>query len=470
MRRSLAELGGAKVGVLGLARSGLAAIGALRRAGAEVIAYDDRAAAVEAALRLGASAGPLEGVASLDLLVVSPGVPLTHPAPHPVIEAARRASVPLTADIELFAASYPQNRIVGITGTNGKSTTTALIHHLLVTAGQSAVVGGNIGRPVFDLGPLEPGQTAVLELSSFQLELCRELRCHIAVWLNLAPDHLDRHGDLEGYIAAKERIFANQAASDWAVVGVEDPASARVADGLERQGRKLVRLGQGRTVEGGIGVMGDMLYDAIDGKPRPVAQLKGLRGLRGAHNQQNAAAAYASLRCLGLSPTLAALGLGNFAGLPHRMEEVGRIDGVVFVNDSKATNPDAATRSLGSYENVFWIAGGQAKPGGFAAMLPFLQRVRGAYLIGSAESEIARAIAGRTTVHRCGTLDRALQQAFADASIASVASPVVLLAPACASFDQFTSYEDRGDTFRRLVGELEGTPLLFAGQAVERSG
>lgn len=458
---------GSTVGVLGLARSGLAVSRALLAAGARVRAFDDRPDALGIAVAQGAEPGAGDDAAGLSLLVVSPGVPLTHPAPHGLIAAARAAGIEVTGDIELFAQSRPDLAFVGVTGTNGKSTTTALIHHLLQTAGRNAVLGGNIGRAVFDLVPPAQGATAVLELSSFQLDLTRSLRCRVAVWLNLTPDHLDRHGDLAGYVAAKRRIFMGQAAADTAVIGIGDAISAELADELEQSGRRVLRVAVGRTVEGGIGVVDGTLYDGLDGTPVPAAGLKGLRGLRGLHNQENAAAAYAAVRALGLAPTAAALGLGNFTSLPHRMEEVGRIGDVLFVNDSKATNPEAAARSLACFEKIFWIAGGLAKPGGFKALLPHLVAVRGAYLIGAAEAEIAAALAGRLpAVRPCGTLEAALGQAFADAQAAG-GDAVVLLAPACASYDQFKSFEHRGDSFRRLAGELEGTPLLFAPDAAE---
>ena len=467
----LADLEGRRVGVLGLARSGLAAVRALTAVGAVPILFDDQPDAVRRAQALGGTAGQLDRVEELTMLVASPGVPLHHPVPHPVIAAARAAGVEVTGDVDLFARAYPALPVVGVTGTNGKSTTTALIHHLLVTAGRPALLGGNIGKPVFELGPVPPNDArppvAVLELSSYQLDLCTRLRCRVAVWLNLSPDHLDRHHDLDGYMAAKRRIFANQQQGDSAVVGVDDERSAALADELEGSGRRVVRVALARTVPDGVGVVDGAIVDALDGRPQATAELRSARGLKGLHNHQNAAAAYAAVRCLGLSATQAAMGLANFAGLPHRMEEVGRIGKVLFVNDSKATNPESATKSLTAFDEVFWIAGGLAKPGGFAGVLPFLGHVERAFLIGSAADELARALEGRLSAERCETLDRAVARAHEAAARSCSKAPVVLLAPACASFDQFQSFEQRGERFRELVGELEGTPLLFTASAAE---
>jgi UDP-N-acetylmuramoylalanine--D-glutamate ligase len=450
MRSALSRFRDRRVGVLGLARSGLAVARALRAGGADVVAWDDDPAALQRAMELGAWPGEAEDLAELAALVVSPGVPTSFPAPHPLVAAARAAGVPITGDVDLFAEVAAPRPIVGITGTNGKSTTSALAHHLLLAAGRPALLGGNIGRPVFDLVLGEPTETIVLELSSFQLELCRELACKVAVWLNLTPDHLDRHGSLEAYVAAKKRIFARQAPEDRAVVGVDDAISAAVALELERLGRRPIRVSVGRVPEAGVGVVEGRLVDALDGTPQEVADLRDLRALKGAHNQQNAAAAYAALRALGLDPAAAAAGVASFQGLPHRMEEVGRIGRVALVNDSKATNPDAATKSLGSFENVFWIAGGRAGPGGFAALAPFMARVRRGYLLGEAAEAIAAELGHLAPLEHAGTLEVALDAAL-DAARASGEEAVVLLAPACKSFDQFKSYEHRGDVFRELV-------------------
>lgn len=450
LRTALHRFHDRRVGVLGLARSGLAVARALRAGGADVVAWDDDPAALQRAMELGAWPGEADDLAELAALIVSPGVPTSLPEPHPLVAAARTQGVPITGDVDLFAEVAAPRPIVGITGTNGKSTTSALVHHLLLAAGRPAQLGGNIGRPVFDLVLGGPEETIVLELSSFQLELAQRLACRVAVWLNLTPDHLDRHGDLEGYAAAKRRIFELQEADGRAVIGIDDPISAALAETLARQGRVPLRVSVGRVPEGGVGVVEGQLVDALEGEARRVADLRGLRALRGAHNQQNAAAAYAALRALGLDPAAATAGLASFTGLPHRMEEVGRVGRVTLVNDSKATNPDAATKSLGAFESVYWIAGGRAGPGGFAALAPFMARVRRGFLIGEAAEAIAAELGRLAPLERSGTLEAALDAALAAATAAGEEA-VVLLAPACKSFDQFKSYEQRGDVFRELV-------------------
>lgn len=446
---------GRKIGILGLARSGLAAARAFTAAGAEVLAFDDRPEALAGA---GCRAGSIADVPDLALLVPSPGVPLTHPAPHPVIAAARAAGIPIRGDVDLFAEILGERRpIVGITGTNGKSTTTALVHHLLAAAGVDAALGGNIGRPVLELEPGPEGRVFVLELSSFQLDLCERLRCKVAVWLNLTPDHLDRHGDLEGYIAAKKRIFLDQGAGDVAVVGLDDAPSREVAHGLKREGRRVIGVSLDVAVPGEVEVADGRLIDAIDGTPIEALDLGALGNLRGRHNWQNIAAAYAAVRALGLSPEQAILGLSSFRSLPHRMEEVARAGTVLWVNDSKATNPDSAAKSLSSFANVFWIAGGKPKPGGFRSLRPFMGAVRAGYLIGTAAAEIAADLGDLAPMHTLGTLEAAVKAASRAAREAGGTEAVVLLAPACASFDQFRSFEHRGDVFRELaVAEAEG--------------
>ena len=450
---SVAKSVGRTIGVLGLARSGLAVTRHLLGEGAVVHAFDDRPEALDAALDLGALAGNAASVPGLDLLVVSPGIPLHLPAPHPVVAAARAAGVPLTGDVDLFAERIG-GPVVGVTGTNGKSTTTALIHHLLAAADRDAVCGGNIGVPVFDL-PLDGQERVyVLELSSYQLDLSDRLHCRVAVWLNLTPDHLDRHGDLAAYGAAKERIFARQTGDDTAVIAVDDEPSRALAQRLRGAGRRVIAVSANDMVEGGVAVIDQCVIDGLDGTPREIASLAGIESLRGRHNAQNAAAAYAAVRALGLAPAEAAKGFASFAGLPHRMELVGRIGRVTFINDSKATNPDAASRSLGSYDDIYWIGGGRPKPGGFAGLVPHLARVRAGYFIGDAASAMKGDLGAQIPVRLTGTLDRAVSEAAIAAEQSPYAQPVVLLAPACASFDQFTDYEARGACFRKLVGRL----------------
>ena len=440
----LTRYAGSTVGILGMARSGIAAARALAAAGAEVLTFDDRP---EALAGTPWRPGRPADIPALAFLVVSPGIPLTHPQPHPLIEAARAARVAVRGDVDLFAEAASERPIVGVTGTNGKSTTTALIHHLLTVAGLDAELGGNIGRPVLELEPGPPGRIFVLELSSYQLELAEALRCRVAVWLNLTPDHLDRHGDLAGYLAAKERIFSGLGKGDVAVVGIDDAPSRAVTARLAARGVDV------RTVA--VTGPGEAAFVVRDGRllegSAPVADLRPLRYLRGTHNWQNAAVAYAAVRALGLAPDRVAAGLATFRGLPHRMEEVARAAGVVWVNDSKATNPDSAEKSLACFADVFWIAGGKPKPGGFGSLRPHLARVRAAYLIGTAAGQIAAELGDLVPMHHVGTLDAAVRAASAAARASGAAEAAVLLAPACASFDQFTDFEARGDAFRTLA-------------------
>lgn len=440
----LERYAGRRVGILGMARSGIAAARALAAAGADVVAFDDRPEAVaDTPFRAGRPAD----VPVLALLMPSPGVPLTHPRPHPLVQAAWDAGVPVRGDVDLFATVLGPRPVVGITGTNGKSTTTALVHHILAAAGIDAVMGGNIGRPVFELDPGPVGRTFVLELSSFQLDLCESLRCRVAVWLNLTSDHLDRHGDLAGYVAAKERIFRGQRDGDEIVIGIDDAPSREVAARLVALGRRPVTVtltGQpgtdievrdGRLIEGGM----------------EITDLRPLQNLRGHHNWQNIAVAFAAVRALGLSAKQAVAGLAGFRGLPHRMEEVARAGAVLWVNDSKATNPNSAEKSLVSFANIFWIAGGKPKPGGFRSLRPALGNVRAGYLIGTAAAEIAADLGDLAPMHQLGTLDAAVRAASAAALAVQDGEAAVLLAPACASYDQFANFEARGEAFRTLA-------------------
>jgi UDP-N-acetylmuramoylalanine--D-glutamate ligase len=453
----LERYAGRTVGILGMARSGLAAARALRAAGADVLAFDDTETALATAEAMGCARGTLADVPGLVLLIPSPGVPLTHPQPHPLVAAARAAGVPIRGDVDLFTELLGDRPLVGITGTNGKSTTTALVHHLLRAAGRDAVLGGNIGRPVFELEPGAPDRVFVLELSSFQLDLCERLRCRVAVWLNLTPDHLDRHGDLAGYIRAKERIFRAQTAGDVAVIGIDDAPSRELAYRLRGLGRHVVTVTLDEVVPAEVEVVGGRLVDTLDGAPVEALDLRALTNLRGRHNWQNIAVAYAAVRALGLTLEEAILGLPSFEGLPHRMEEVARAGRVLWVNDSKATNPDSATKSLGSFENIFWIAGGKPKPGGFGGLRPFMGNVRGGWLIGTAAKEIAADLGDLVPLHQAGTLEAAIRAASAAARAFGEGEAVVLLAPACASYDQFANFEARGDAFRALAAaEAEG--------------
>jgi UDP-N-acetylmuramoylalanine--D-glutamate ligase len=448
--------------VLGLGRTGRSVCRALRDSGARVWAWDDDPARrVEAA---GAGVPIVDlGVCNwdrIDRLVPSPGVPLTHPRPHRFVRRARAAGIPIVGDLELLVENEPDRRIVGVTGTNGKSTTTALIAHLLRSAGQGAQLGGNIGLPVLDLLPKPVEDIYVLEMSSYQLELTEHLRCAVAVILNVSPDHLERHGSLAGYVRAKHRILHNQRASDWTVLGVDDDHGRRLYRKLAAKAdRRLLPVAVGRPLDDGVYVIDGQLYDAIGGDAAPVLDLRPIASLRGAHNWQNAAAAYGAVRALGLAAEAAAGGLPDFQGLAHRLEAVATLGGVQFVNDSKATNSEAAARALASFDDIYWIAGGRPKECELAPVLPWLDRLRHAYLIGEAAEGFARTLAGRVAYTQSGDLPNAVRQAANAAWAAGKDAAVVILAPACASFDQFRDFEERGETFKALVAELQTSPV-----------
>jgi UDP-N-acetylmuramoylalanine--D-glutamate ligase len=442
-----------RIAVLGLARSGLAAAEALKKGGARVLAWDDSAARRDAAAALGL---PLADLAKTDLsgvkaLVLSPGIPSMFPSPHQVAARARAAGIDIISDIELLARSRRAARYAGITGTNGKSTTTALLGHILRQAGRRVAVGGNLGIAALQLDSLDADGIYVLELSSYQLELTYTLSCDVAVLLNITPDHLDRHGGMAGYIAAKERIFTNQSARQAAVIGLDDAICRAIADQLAATGHRIVPISVEEKAPGGVYVIGGRLVDDIDHAQAAVLDLVEAARLPGRHNWQNAAAAFAAARCLGIDAATAAAGIKTFPGLAHRQELIATIDGVRYVNDSKATNADAAAKALACYDDICWIAGGVAKEGGIASLSPYFPRIRHAFLIGEAAPAFAATLSGQVPFTRAGDLANAVRAAHDLAQPGST----VLLSPACASFDQFTDFEARGDAFRRLVAALE---------------
>ena len=422
---------GKRYAVLGLARSGAATVAALVASGAEVVAWDSDEARRRAVPQESTSlsfADP-EGVdlGDFDALVVSPGVPLNR---HPAAAKARGAGVPIIGDIELFAqarAGLPAHRVVGITGTNGKSTTTALLHHIIATAGVPSLMGGNIGLPILAQEPLPEGGIYVLELSSYQIDLTQSLDCDVAVLLNITPDHLDRYDGFDAYAAAKARLFSMQSAGHRAIISIADAPSAAIARSLSARGEDLVKIAPGFC---------------MDQSRWP--------SLQGPHNAQNALAAINAAQALGIPEPAIDEGLRSFTGLAHRMETVADIGGVTFVDDSKATNPDSAAPALGSFDRVHWILGGQAKGDDLDACRPHFRRVVRAYTIGEAGDRLAALLAADMPVDRCGTLENAVVRAAANA----VAGDTVLLSPACASFDQFRDYEARGDAFKVAVAAL----------------
>ena len=459
--------------VLGLGRSGRSTARALLESGARVWAWDDAPERRSEAAALGLPIVDLElcNWARVDRLVLTPGIPLHHPRPHRVVRQARDAGVAVVGDVELLVENEPCRRIVGITGTNGKSTTTSLTGALLREAGVGAQIGGNIGLPVLDLLPKPLEDIYVLELSSYQLDLTEHLSCTVAVILNLSPDHLERHGGMSGYVRAKQRILNNQRATDWAVIGVDDAHGQTLFDQLHTEcRRRLLPIAVGRSLDHGMFVLDGRLYDALEAVPHPVVDLRPIQSLRGTHNWQNAAAAYAAARVLGVERETAAAGLRRFQGLAHRMEAAGRVAGVQFINDSKATNPDAAARALASFERIYWIAGGRPKQASLEPLLPWLERVRHAYLIGEAAAAFEQAFGARVRCTRSGELETAVAQAAADAALDPEGGAVVLLAPACASFDQFADFEARGEAFKALVAKLvEPAPPLATTAAAAAS-
>lgn len=448
--------------VFGLGASGLAAARALAASGADVEAWDDNADQRHAASGMGIrlTAPSNMDFAKLDALVLAPGIPLTH-KPHPVVQQARAADRPIIGDIELLVEACPQARFIGITGTNGKSTTTALLGHILEQAGLAPQVGGNLGPPALAFEPPEPGGLMVLELSSYQLDLTTRATFDIAVLLNLSPDHLSRHGDMDGYVAAKRRIFRERpdgGAARTAVIGVDDRLSRKVRDEIARRAQwKVISVSGSGPLDAGVYVAGGTLFDAIASKAQPVCDVSAIPTLPGSHNWQNAAAAYAAARSLGVPSDRIAAALATYPGLPHRAELVATIGGVRYINDSKATNVDAAARAIASFDAIYWIAGGQAKGDRLDDIAALAANIRHAFLIGEAEDAFAAALDGIVPFTRCGDLASAIRAAHDMAQKAGDEKAVVLLSPACASFDQWKNFEARGDAFRTLVRGLAGS-------------
>lgn len=450
---SLSFAAGKTYAVFGLARTGLSVCAALTASGARVLAWDDG----EAARARPLGAADLTDLYTADLatcaaLVVAPGVPLTHPAPHPLVLRARAAGIPVIGDIELFAqarCSLPPHRVVGITGTNGKSTTTALIHHALTACGVQARLGGNIGLPILSQEPLGEGGVYVLELSSFQIDLTQSLACDVAVMTNLTPDHLDRHGDMAGYAAAKRRLFAIQKADGVAILAQDDPWTAGMAQAV--CGR-VVKASVGGALPDGISITDGLLQ--VDGVE--VARQADWPRLGGPHNAQNAACALGACLALGAPQDAVLAAFASYPGLAHRMEWIADVGGVTYVNDSKATNPTSTAPALAAFPGrpIHWIVGGRRKTDELDACQPYLGNVKAAYTIGEAAALYARLLGASIPVAQAGTLHTAIEAA----SRAAEPGDVVLLSPACASQDQFSDYEQRGEAFRSTVKAMETAP------------
>jgi len=432
---------GQSIGVFGLGKAGEASVAALQSGGAKVFAWDDKQTAASGHLKPYAE-WPWE---TLSALVLAPGVPKTHPCG----ELAKTHGVPIIGDIEILYQSQPEAMYLGITGTNGKSTTTTLIGHILKSAGKNVEVGGNLGTAALSLAPLGEDGIYVLELSSYQLDLVHTTIFDIAILLNLTPDHLERHGDMAGYMAAKKHIFDRQEEIDTAIIAVDDGYTKLLAGEMIIAGKQqLIKVSCRDEIEGVFVKDGILTYGLLN------FDISKIEALTGEHNWQNAAVAYAACRACGVLPERIIGAMKTFPGLRHRLQLVEEINGVRFINDSKATNADAVQHALKPYNNIYWIAGGKAKSGGIEPLVPLFSHIHRAYLIGEAEDMFAQTLEGKVEYVKCGTLEKAVKLAAADAAKEKREGAVVLLSPACASFDQFKSFEHRGDVFCELVEAL----------------
>ncbi|SHH74004.1 UDP-N-acetylmuramoyl-L-alanine--D-glutamate ligase [Cognatishimia maritima] len=453
---------GKRVGVLGLGRSGLTAARALQAGGATPVCWDDNPATREAAEAEGFEITELGKPGAMDdlaCLIVSPGIPHLYPEPNPIIRAALVAGVPVDNDISLFFGSFATKdwdnfdvmpKVVAVTGSNGKSTTSALIHHVLQQAGRNTQLAGNIGRGVLDIDPAADGDVVVLELSSYQTDLARNLTPDVAVFTNLSPDHLDRHGGMGGYFAAKRRLFA-EGGPDRAIIGIDEDEGLYLAGQLSQSAAddRVIRLSVERKLTGPgwqVFARKGFLSEYRKGRQVGSVDLRPIKGLPGAHNHQNACAAYAVCRTLGLAPKVIGAGFASFGGLPHRSQIIAKAKGVTFVNDSKATNVDAAIKALSAFKNIRWICGGLEKEGGLDALAAAAGNVVQAYVIGREAAAFAMRL-GTVPSEVCTTMEQAVARAMDDAQDGDT----VLLAPAAASFDQYDSFEKRGEHFASLV-------------------
>ncbi len=445
------------VGVLGLGRSGLSAVRALAAGGAEVWAWDDEEATRNKAMAEGVELTDLykSDWSQLTTLVLSPGIPDQYPEPHEIASRARDADCEIICDVDLLAREVATARFVGISGTNGKSTTTALIGHILKAAGRSVEIGGNYGIPALDMAPLGEDGTYVLELSSYQLERIPSVRLDVAVLLNISPDHLDRHGGLDGYVAAKRILFERTKEFAPAIIGMEDSHCRGISLELmlDRGGKGIVPISGSARTPGGVYVEDGMLIDDLENQQNSIMDMRSVATLPGGHNWQNAAAAYAAARAADIKPEEIATAIRSFAGLAHRQEMVREINGVTYINDSKATNTEAAAKALQCYQNIHWIAGGQFKEDDLGSIEQVLPQIKQVYLIGEAQGQLAELLGSNVPAVQCDDLEAAVKVAHQAAQ--SEGGGTVLLSPACASFDQFSDFEQRGDTFRDLVTNLE---------------
>lgn len=463
------QLQGKPILVVGLGKSGLSVFEACRKAGIETALWDDNPEGCKQAESMGAKlADPAAAdFSTYAFLCLAPGIPLTHPKPHLAVEKAQAAGIEIIGDIELFHRAKPKARTICITGTNGKSTTTALVGHILRETGTPSTVGGNIGEAAMTLPDLEGGAIYVFEMSSYQADLCTTFQPGISILINLSADHIDRHGTMAGYVAAKERIFEGPGV---AIVSMDDEYCLGVTERIRKKARRrVISVSVERPLTSGVFVSKEGVL--FDGKDK-VVNLNTCRSLQGQHNWQNAAVAFAACREAGIAPADIVKGMQSFAGLAHRQNIVAVIGSIPYINDSKATNDQAAAMALRTFDPVYWIAGGRPKEGGWTECEKHLERVRHAFLIGEAEEEMTAWLQSKNAHHtRCGTLDKALEAAHRMAQEEKREQAVVLFSPACASFDQFKNFEHRGDAFVSLVQKLKAeTPVETLPATAQQGG
>ena len=448
---------GKHVAIFGLGLSGLATAHALKEGGANIYIWDDNPKKLSNAESQGLSPTKFTELnwGNIDSLVLSPGVPLTHPKPHWVVNLARENKVEIIGDFELLARQFrhldSKCQCIAVTGTNGKSTTTALIAHILNKAGYEVQLGGNIGTPILSLSEPSNNKIFVAECSSYQIELAPSFQPTIGILLNISPDHLERHGTIENYADIKSRLVSSSLSS---IVGVDDKTSTKIAKRLRTNGQKVSEISASQELSSGVFVSENNLFFKNSQKKHKIADLSKLYKLRGQHNGQNVAAATLACLKVGLTCDLITQGLKSFPGLAHRMEEVAKFGPIQFINDSKATNADATSRALSSFDHIYWIVGGRAKSGGISNLVNNLHRVTKAYLIGESTHDFANMLEGKVLYKKCGTIDQALKQAFKDALVGNLQEPAIILSPACASFDQYPNFETRGNYFKDAVHHL----------------
>ncbi len=472
-------LDGKPVLIFGLGRSGMASAKALSDAGANVVVGDDSLLSSrqteesgEILRSLGFTRDDIAGIEIFDLsqddlskyafLLLSPGIPFTHPQPHDVVKKAQNADIEIICDIELFSRIYPDFKTIGITGTNGKSTTATLIQHILKEAGYKSQLGGNIGTPVFEFEVSDQNQWLVLEISSFQMDLCTLFRPDISIVLNLTPDHLDRHGDMDHYMEVKERITELSKSSEYnsAIICSDDDYTKKIYDRACELGlREIMEISTMQSTSGGVYIQGNMLFDDIDKAAINVGDVSAIESLRGVHNYQNIACAYAAMRRIGLAQDIIWDALNSFAGLNHRQYHVRTINGVDYINDSKATNAASSAVALGCRDNVYWIVGGKQKKNGLDGLEEFFPHIKHAFLIGESTKDFSAWFDKYGLEYSCcNDLEKAVSNAHEMAQ-ENRGQPggagIVLLSPACASFDQFKSFEERGDKFTAIVKALQ---------------